>query len=41
VSVANAPGDLLPRWGGGVVLAAYAIAFMVAAIATTARRDVV
>ncbi len=32
--------DLLPRWGGGVVLAAYALAFAAVALATTVRRDV-
>lgn len=40
VSAANAPGDLLPRGGGGIVLTAYAIAFVAAAVATTTRRDV-
>jgi ABC-2 type transport system permease protein len=41
VSATNTSSDLLPRWGGGVVLAAYAVAFVVAAITTTTRRDVV
>jgi ABC-2 type transport system permease protein len=31
---------LLPQWGGGVVLAGYAVAFVLAALATTVRRDV-
>ncbi len=30
----------LPRWGGGVVLAFYTIAFAAAALATSLRRDV-
>jgi ABC-2 type transport system permease protein len=37
----GAPADLLARWAGGLVLAVYATAFAVAAIATTARRDVI
>jgi ABC-2 type transport system permease protein len=32
--------SLLPRWGGGVVLALYTIAFAAAALATSLRRDV-
>jgi ABC-2 type transport system permease protein len=32
--------DLLPRWGGGGVLAVYTLAFAAAAIATSVRRDV-
>jgi ABC-2 type transport system permease protein len=31
---------LLPRWGGGAVLAGYTLVFVVAAVATTVRRDV-
>jgi ABC-2 type transport system permease protein len=31
---------LLPQWGGGVLLAGYAIAFAAAAMVTTLRRDV-
>jgi ABC-2 type transport system permease protein len=32
--------QLLPRWGGGAMLAAYTAIFAVAAIATSVRRDV-
>lgn len=32
--------DLLPRWGGGALLAVYAAAFAAIAVATTLKRDV-
>ena len=32
--------DLLPRWGGGAVLAVYTVAFVILALATSMRRDV-
>jgi ABC-2 type transport system permease protein len=35
-----AAGAMLPQWGGGAVLAAYAGLFILAALATTVRRDV-
>lgn len=37
---AMASANLLPRWGGGAVLAAYTLVFAVVAVATTVRRDV-
>ena len=33
-------GDLLPQWGGAVVLACYAVVFAAVATLTTVRRDV-
>lgn len=32
--------ELLPRWGGGIVLAVYTLVFTVVAMTTTMRRDV-
>jgi ABC-2 type transport system permease protein len=32
--------DLLPRWGGGVVLALYTLVFVLVALTTSTRRDV-
>jgi ABC-2 type transport system permease protein len=34
------PADPLSRWAGGLMLAAYAIAFAAMAVVTTTRRDV-
>ena len=33
-------GNLLPRWGGGAVLAAYTLVFAGLAITTSMRREV-
>lgn len=40
VSAADTSNDLLSRWAGGVVLVLYAVAFTIAAVTTTVRRDV-
>lgn len=40
VSAADTSSDLLSRWAGGVVLVLYALAFTIAAVTTTVRRDV-
>ena len=36
----TSPGGLLPQWGGGLVLLAYAVAFAAAAVLITLKRDV-
>jgi len=40
LAVGTGSGDLLPRWGGGVLLAGYAAVFAAIAVTTTLKRDV-